>query len=113
MDGCKKNREISSTRKVDEHFLLGFLLSRISLFKEIENKMMYTDVKIAWTSFANAEKSTQGRKINYKKTKMILLKTNTRNDIKMQKSTVFVKKSLKINMLKIKNATKSEILVII
>ena len=60
---------------------------------------MYTDLKIAWAS-ADAEKNTQGRKINYKKTKLMLLKTKVRSHIKMQNSTVFVKKSLKINMLR-------------
>ena len=41
--------------------------------------------------------------INFKKEKMKLLTKSSRNQMKMQKSVVFVKKNLKIDMSKIKN----------
>ena len=37
-DGYKNNSEDSSTTKISEHFRLGFLMSKISSFKSIENK---------------------------------------------------------------------------
>ena len=37
-DGCKNNRENSSTSKLSEHILSGFSMSRISSFRSIENK---------------------------------------------------------------------------
>ena len=43
IDGCDKNREISSTTKVSEHVLSGFSMSTISAFRS----MMYAGVKIA------------------------------------------------------------------
>ena len=43
---------------------------------------------------------------------MKLLKTNDRNQMKMQNSVTFVEKCLKINMLKIKNFAKLEIIVV-
>ena len=41
--------------------------------------------------------------INFKKEKMKLLTKSSRNQMKMQKSVVFVRKNLKIDMSKIKN----------
>ena len=41
--------------------------------------------------------------INFKKEKMKLLTKSSNNQMKMQKSVVFVKKNLKIDMSKIKN----------
>ena len=38
IDGCKNNPERSSTTEVGEHIPSGFSMSRISLFKSIENK---------------------------------------------------------------------------
>ena len=38
VDGCKNNLEKSSTAKVSEHILSGFLMSTMSSFKYIENK---------------------------------------------------------------------------
>ena len=37
-DGCKKNPEKSSTRKLSKHILSGYSMSTISSFKSIENK---------------------------------------------------------------------------
>ena len=49
--------------------------------------------------------------INFKKRKMKLL--TKKQKLKMQKSVIFVKKNLKINIWKIKNIVKLEIIVII
>ena len=48
--------------------------------------------------------------INFKKKKMKLLTKSSRNHIKMKISVIFVKKNLKINILKIKNIVKLEII---
>ena len=58
--------------------------------------MMYTDVKIAWKKEHPMEiLISKGKKWNFKQ-------KCSRNHIKMQKSIMFVRKNLKINMLKIK-----------
>ena len=38
INGCKNNRENSSTTKVSEHIPLGFSIPTMSLFRSIENK---------------------------------------------------------------------------
>ena len=38
IDGCKDNPENSSSTKVSEHISSGFLMSKISSFRSIENK---------------------------------------------------------------------------
>ena len=38
IDGCKNDPENSSTAKVGEHVLSGFWMSKISSFKNIDNK---------------------------------------------------------------------------
>ena len=39
IDGCQNNPENSSTIKVSEHIPSGFLMSTISSFKSIKNKL--------------------------------------------------------------------------
>ena len=51
--------------------------------------------------------------INFKKKETKLLKNSSMNHMKMQKSVIFVKKKLKINIGKIKNIAKSEIIFIV
>ena len=84
-------------------------MSAIASFKDIENKHdVYRDkdcMKTFW------RKHTM-KIINFKQ-KEVIKKMNSRNHIKMQKFVIFVKKSLKINILKIKNIVKVEIIVII
>ena len=38
IDGCKNNPQNASTTKVSEHIPSGFSMSRVSLFRSIENK---------------------------------------------------------------------------
>ena len=47
MDGCKTNPEKSSAIKVSDHILSSILMSAILLFKDVENKHMYTEEKTA------------------------------------------------------------------
>ena len=61
IDGCKNDPEKSSTTKVSEHITSGFSMSTTSSFKAIENKQMYTKVKITWKSFVYISKSMQWR----------------------------------------------------
>ena len=49
--------------------------------------------------------------INFKKKKMKLLKANSRNHMEMQRAVIFVRKKLKINMLRIKNILKLDIII--
>ena len=51
--------------------------------------------------------------INFKNKKLKLLKNSSRNQMKIQKSIIFVKKTLKINISKIKYIEKREIIVVI
>ena len=46
IDGCKTNPENSFTAKVSQHIRSGYSMSKISSFRNIENKAMYTEVKI-------------------------------------------------------------------
>ena len=51
IDGCKNDPANSPTTKVRGHIPLGFSMSTISSFKNIENK--HTEVKVVWKSFLN------------------------------------------------------------
>ena len=51
-------------------------------------------------------KKKHKKKITLKREKLINQQTNDNNHMKIQKSATFLKKSLEINILKIKNITK-------
>ena len=77
-------------------------MTPISPFKSIENKHdLYIDgdciIKLSKSSRKLAMEI-----INFKKKKR-KTRTNNRNEMKMQKFVIFVKKNLKMNILKLKN----------
>ena len=88
-DGCKNNPENASTAKLGEHIPQGF---SISLLKDIENKY-----NIYRGKDCNGENSINKQKKSYQS-----------NKIRM-----FVKKYLKVNMLKMKVIVKLGNIVIV
>ena len=98
-DGCKNNPENPFTTEVGEHIPSGFSISTISSFKSIENKHDVYRGKDCMKKFCESLKEHAMKTINFKKKKMNLLtKRNRRSHMKMQKSIIFAKKNLKINM---------------
>ena len=53
-DGCKNTLKYSSRTKLRKHIPSGFSMSKISLFRSIENTMMYIELKIAWKNFVDS-----------------------------------------------------------
>ena len=111
--GCKSNPENSPATKVNERIPSGFSISTVSSFKSTENKHYVDEGKYCMKKFCESLREHAMKIINFKKKKMKLLKRSTRNHKKIQKSVIFVKKNLKINIWKIKNIAKLEIIVII
>ena len=72
---------------------------------------MNIGVKIAWKCFFEFLREHGIKIMSFKKKKMKLLTKKPRKYMKMLKFAVFVKQSLKINVLKIKNIPKLEIIV--
>ena len=73
-------------------------MSTISSFKSIENKHdVYRD-KYCMKKFCESLREHVMNIINFKKKKMKLLTKSSRNQMKMQKSVIFLKKNLKINI---------------
>ena len=66
---------------------------------------MYTEVKIAWKFCESLMEHTM-KIIKKKRKKWRYQQTNSWNPMKMQKSAIFVKKILNINILKIKKYRK-------
>ena len=91
IDGCKINPVNSSATKVGEHISSSFSMSTISQFKYRGKDCMKRILK----------RTRNGDNYFQKGRKMKILQTNSRNHMKMEKFVLFVKKSLKINMLKI------------
>ena len=88
-------------------------MSKISSFKSMENKHDVCRGYNCIKKFSEVLREYAMKIINFKKKKMKLLKNSSRNHMKMQKSVIFVKKKLKINIGKIKNVAKSEIIFIV
>ena len=109
---CKSNPENSPATKVNERIPSGFSISTVSSFKSTENKHYVDKGKYCMKKFCESLREHAMKIINFKKKKMKLLKRSTRNHKKIQKSVIFVKKNLKINIWKIKNIAKLEIIVI-
>ena len=72
-DGCKNNRENSSTTKVNEHIPSGFSMSAISWFRSTENKHGVYRGKDCMKTFKWILKRARNGN-NFKKKKMKLLK---------------------------------------
>ena len=70
----------------------------ISSFRNIENKHDLYRGKDCMKKFAESLKDHTMKIINFKKKKMKLLTKEQQNNMKMQKSVIFVKKNLKINI---------------
>ena len=77
-------------------------MSTISPFRSTENKHDVYRGKICMKKFHKSLREHAIEIIHFKKKKMKLLTNSSTNQVKMQKFIIFVKKRLKINMLKIK-----------
>ena len=84
---CRNNPENSSTTKLSEHIPSGISLSTVSLFGSIENKH---DVY--------RSKEDTMKTINSKRKKNEIINKRAAGTMEMQKSVIFVKKNLKINI---------------
>ena len=111
----KRILKTSSRTKVGEYIPSGFSMSTISSFKTKENKHDVYRGKDCMKTFCEFLREHTMEIINVKKKKneVINKQTNSRNHTKRPKFVIFVKKDLKINVLKIKTIVKSEIIVII
>ena len=113
IDGCKNIPQNSLTTKVGEHIPSDFSISTVSSFKSIENKHDVYIGKDCTNRFCEFLRGCTMKITNFKKEKKKLLTKEEEENIKLQKSAIFVKKNLKINMWKINNFLKLEIIVII
>ena len=115
IDGCKNSPENSSTAKLSEHIPSGFSMSTISSFRSIENKHDVYRGKDCMKKFCESLREHAMKIINFrnKKNEVVNKEKNSRNHMTMQKSVIFVYKNLKINIWKITNIVKLEIIVII
>ena len=104
--GCKNNPQNSSATKVSEHIPSGFSMSKISSFRSIENKHDVFRGKDCMKRFCEFLREHAMKIIDFRKKR-------SRNHMKIQKSVIFVKKKLKINLWKMKNIVKLEIIAII
>ena len=91
-----------STTKVSEHIPSGFSISIISQFKGIKNKHDAYRGKDCMKNFHETFREHPMKIINFKEKKIKLLTNEQQEPHEMLKYAMFVKKSLKINMLKIK-----------
>ena len=85
-------------------------MSTLSSFKYVENKHGVCRGIDCMKKFCEALRGHSVKIINFKKKKMKLLTSKHENSYDNVKSFIIVKKSLKINILKIKNTLKSEII---
>ena len=87
-------------------------MSKISSFRRIENKQDVYRSKDCMIKFCGFLREHAMTIINFEKKKISYQQQSSRNHMKMQKSVIFVKKNLKINIWKLKNIVKLEIIVI-
>ena len=92
------NPENSSTTKVSEHIPSGFSMSTISSFRSIENKHDVYKGKDCMKKFCEFLREHALKIINVKKEKKKVLTKEQQNHMEIQKSVIFVKKNLKINI---------------
>ena len=76
-------------------------MSKISSFKGLENKHNVGRGKICFEKFCESLREHAVKVINFKKKKMKLLTNKQKELYKNAKFAIFVKKSLKTNILKI------------
>ena len=112
IDRCKNNPENSFTSNVSAHILSGFSMSTVSSIKSIENKHDVYRGKDCMKKFCESLSERETEIINFKKKKMKLLTKEQQESYKMQKYVISVTKNLKVNMCKIKDILKLEIIVI-
>ena len=98
---CKNNPENSSTTKISKHIPSGFSISAISSTKSIENKHDIYRRKDCMKKFCEFFRELAMKVIHLRK-RWNYQQKSSRNHLKMQKSVIFVKKSLKTNIWKIK-----------
>ena len=73
-------------------------MSTISSFKNIENKHDVYRGKVCMKKFCESLREHGMNIINFKKKKNEVINKSSRNHMEMQKSVIFVKKNLKINI---------------
>ena len=93
INGRKNDQEKSSATKVNKHVPSGFSMPSILSFRHIENKHDVYKGKDYMKKFCESLREHAMKIIN----------KQTAGNMKMQRYVIFAIKSLKINMLKIKN----------
>ena len=68
--------------------------------------MMYTEIKIVWKKNCESLREHTIKIINFKKKKWNYYQKSSKNHMEVQKSVIFVKNNLKINIWKIKKYCK-------
>ena len=111
IDGCKNNPESSSTTKVSKHIPSGFSMSALSSFRSIENKHDACRGKDCMKRFCEFLREYAIKIINFKKKKMKVLTKEQQEWYENRKICCILKKNLKINIWKIKNIVKLEIII--
>ena len=96
--GCKNNPENSFATKLGERTQSGFSMSTISSFKRKENNHDLYRGQDSMKKFCESLREYAMKIINFKKKKISHLQNSSRNHMKMQKSVIFLKKNLKINI---------------
>ena len=97
-NGCENNLENSSKTKESKHIQSDFSMSTKSSFRSIENKHNVYRGKDCMEKFCESFREHAMKLNNFKMKKMKLLKKSNRNHMTMQKSVIFLKKNLKINI---------------
>ena len=95
IDGCKNNPEYLSTTKVSKHIPSVFSVSTIWWFRSIESKHDVYRGKYYMKKFREFLREHTMKIINFKKKKK---QKSSRNNIKIYKSLIFIKKNLKLNI---------------
>ena len=75
IDGCKNNPKKSPTTKVGEHIPSGFSMSRISLFKDTENKHDVYRGKYCMKNFCESLRNKAMKIINFFENEVIKKRT--------------------------------------
>ena len=110
IDECKNNPKNSFTTKVSKHIPSGFSICPISSLRNIENKHDLYRGKDYMKTFREFLREHAINIINSEKKQWNYWEMRSRNG-KMEKTVIFIKKKLKINIWKTKNIVKLEIIV--
>ena len=106
IDGCQNNPENSSTIKVSEHIPAGFLMSTISSFKSIKNKLDVYRGKVCIKNFCESFREHAMKTINFKKKKMKLLTKEQQRSYKNAKICYICKEKFESKLFKDKKYCK-------